>query len=42
LVHLAKQIRNQAQANQITPAPQVGLVYDCGGGRDAVIHIVSG
>lgn len=41
MVHLAKQIRGQADKNQIAPVPQVGLVYDCGGGRDAVIHLVS-
>ncbi len=41
LVHIVKQMRNAAHANQIVPAPQIGLVYDCGGGRDAVIHIVS-
>jgi len=42
LAHIVKQIRGESGANQVKPIPKVGMVYDCGGGRDAVIHIVGG
>jgi acetyl-CoA acetyltransferase len=38
--YLVKQLRGEAGANQIEPVPIVGLVYDCGAARDAVVHIV--
>ena len=37
--YLVKQMREEAGANQIRPAPGIGLVYDCGAARDAVVHI---
>jgi acetyl-CoA C-acetyltransferase len=38
--YLVKQLRGEAGANQIEPVPIIGLVYDCGAARDAVVHIV--
>ena len=37
--YLVKQLRGEAGANQIEPIPRIGLVYDCGAARDAVVHI---
>lgn len=37
--YLVKQLRGEAGANQIRPVPKLGLAYDCGAARDAVIHI---
>lgn len=37
--YLIKQLRGEAGANQIRPVPKLGLAYDCGAARDAVVHI---
>jgi acetyl-CoA C-acetyltransferase len=37
--YLVKQLRGEAGANQIKPIPRIGLAYDCGAARDAVVHI---
>lgn len=37
--YLVKQLRGEAGANQIKPVPTIGLAYDCGAARDAVVHI---
>jgi len=37
--YLVKQLRGEAGANQIEPVPRIGLAYDCGAARDAVVHI---
>jgi hypothetical protein len=37
--YLIKQLRGEAGANQIRPIPKLGLAYDCGAARDAVVHI---
>jgi acetyl-CoA C-acetyltransferase len=40
LTHVVKQIRGESGINQVKNIPKVGMVYDCGAGRDAVIHII--
>lgn len=40
--HLVKQLRGEAGTYQAAREPRVGLIYDCGAGRDAVIHILGG
>jgi acetyl-CoA acetyltransferase len=40
-VHVVQQLRGQAGANQVNPPPKIGLIYDCGGGRDAVVHLLA-
>lgn len=40
LVSVVKQLRGEAGENQVNPVPKIGMVYDCGAGRDAVIHIL--
>ena len=37
--YIVKQLRGEAGANQVNPCPRVGLVFDCGAARDAVINI---
>ena len=37
--YLVKQLRGEAGVNQIRPVPRIGLAYDCGAARDAVVHI---
>ena len=37
--YIVKQLRGEAGANQIEPIPKIGLAYDCGAARDAVVHI---
>jgi len=37
--YLVRQLRGEAGANQIEPIPRIGLAYDCGAARDAVVHI---
>lgn len=37
--YLVKQLREEAGGNQINPVPRIGLAYDCGAARDAVVHI---
>ena len=37
--YLVKQLRGEAGENQIKPIPRIGLAYDCGAARDAVVHI---
>lgn len=41
-VHIVRQLRGEAGPNQVKPVPRYGLVYDCGAGRDAVVHILGG
>lgn len=38
--HLVKQLRGEAGTNQVKPVPEVGMVYDCGAGRNAVVQIL--
>jgi acetyl-CoA C-acetyltransferase len=38
--HLVRQLRGEAGVNQVKPLPKVGLVYDCGAARNAVIHVM--
>lgn len=38
--HLVRQLRGEAGTNQVKPLPDIGLVYDCGAARNAVIHIL--
>jgi acetyl-CoA C-acetyltransferase len=40
IVHLTKQLRGEAGANQVNPLPKAGMVYDCGAARNAVIHLM--
>lgn len=37
--HLVRQLRGEAGENQVEPVPKVGLLFDCGAARDAVINI---
>jgi len=37
--YIVKQLRGEAGTNQVNPIPKIGLVFDCGAARDAVIHI---
>jgi acetyl-CoA C-acetyltransferase len=37
--YIVKQLRGEAGANQVQPIPKIGLAYDCGAARDAVVHI---
>jgi len=42
LFHLVKQLRGEAGSCQASSRSRTGLIYDCGAGRDAVIHILGG
>jgi acetyl-CoA acetyltransferase len=37
--YVVQQLRGEAGANQVNPCPRIGLVFDCGAARDAVINI---
>lgn len=42
IVHLTRQVRGQAGTNQVNSLPKIGMVYDCGAARSAVVHIMGG
>lgn len=40
LSHMIRQLRGDAGSNQVPALPGLGMVYDCGGARNSVIHIL--
>lgn len=40
IYHMVQQLRGEAGQNQVRIPTKIGLVYDCGAARDAVVHIL--
>jgi acetyl-CoA C-acetyltransferase len=40
IYHMVRQLRGEAGPNQVRKPAKIGVVYDCGAARDAVIHVL--